>query len=115
MNRLKSGYEVIFIVPESRRHEGKRVYDWVTETAKSLDIDRMTRRSDVEGTGEDGKLHSAHFFDLADQPVELMYAMDEEKAERFVAAVEETGAPVFCICRPVYFGQLNDESNARNG
>ena len=110
MNRLNSGYEVIFIVPESRRHEGKRVYDWVTETAKSLDIGRMTRRSDVEGMGEDGKLHSAHFFDLADQPVELMYAMDEETAERFVAAVEATGAPVFCVCRSVYFGQLNDKS-----
>lgn len=109
MNRLKSGYEVIFIVPESRRHDGKRVYDCIIETAESLGIDRMTKRSDVEGTGADGKLHSAHFFDLADQPIELMYAMDEDKAERFVAAVEETGAPVFCICRPVHFGQLNDK------
>lgn len=110
MNRLKSGYEVIFIVPESRRHDGKRVCDWVVETAKSLGIDRMTQRGDVEGTGADGKLHSAHFFDLADQPIELMYAVDEAMAERFVTAVEATGAPVFCLCRPVHFGQLNDKS-----
>ncbi|WP_322528650.1 hypothetical protein R5R73_02285 [Salinicola sp. LHM] len=39
-----------------------------------------------------------------------MYAVDEKTAERFVTAVEAIGAPVFCICRPVYFGQLN-ESN----
>lgn len=110
MNRLKSGYEVIFIVPESRRHDGKRVYDWIVETAKGLGIGRMTQRGDVEGTGADGKLHSAHFFDLADQSIELMYAMDEETAERFVTAVEATGAPLFCICRPVHFGQLNDKS-----
>lgn len=110
MNRLKSGYEVIFFLPESRRHNGKRVYNWVIDTAESLGIDRMTKRSDVEGTGADGKLHSAHFFDLADQPIEIMYAMDEEKAESFISAVEKTGAPLFCICRPIYFGHLNEMS-----
>jgi len=107
MNRLESGYEVIFILPESRRHNGKRVYDLVVEMAIDLGITRMTKRSDAEGMGEDGKLHSAHFFDLADQPIELMYAMNESQAERFISAIEETGAPVFCICRPVYYGQLN--------
>ncbi|SPJ32467.1 DUF190 domain-containing protein [Kushneria phyllosphaerae] len=109
MNRLKSGYEVIFIVTESSRYNGKRIYDLVTETAGELGITRMTRRSDVEGVGEDGRLHSAHFFELADQPIELMYAMGEEEADRFITAVEDTGAPVFCICRPVHFGQLNEQ------
>lgn len=107
MSRLDSGYEVIFILPENRHHKGKRVYDLVIGAAENLGITRMTERSDIEGTGEDGKLHSAHFFELADRPIELMYAMDEATATAFIDAVEQTGAPVFCICRPVQYGQLN--------
>ncbi|WP_110673947.1 DUF190 domain-containing protein [Salinicola sp. RZ23] len=110
MQRLKSGYEVTFIVPESRRHEGKRVVDLVTDTAEAHGITRMTWRRDVEGVGEDGRMHAAHFFELADQPVELIYALGEEAAERFIDAIEATGAPVFCLCRPVHFGQLNEHN-----
>ncbi|GGX82649.1 hypothetical protein GCM10007160_07590 [Litchfieldella qijiaojingensis] len=106
MKTLQAGYEVIFMAPQSRRHKGKRAIEAVAECARDLGIRRMTRRVDVEGTGENGYLHSAHFFELDDQPVELMYVLDDDLAERLIDTVDQEGIPVFCLRRRVEYGHL---------
>ncbi|MFC3283440.1 DUF190 domain-containing protein [Litchfieldella rifensis] len=108
MKTLQAGYEVIFMAPQSRRHKGKRATDAVVECARALGIRRMTRRLDVEGAGENGHLHSAHFFELDDQPVELMYVLEDDLAERLIDAVDQAGIPVFCLRRRVEYGHLGN-------
>lgn len=106
MNTLKTGFEVIFITPQSRRHEGEYVTDAVIEQAEALGIKSVTKRTDMEGTGLSGHTHAAHFFELADQPVELMYVVDGDTADRLIRAVSDAGIYVFCLRRPVEYGQL---------
>jgi hypothetical protein len=102
---MQDGYEVIFIMPMNRRQMGKLVSEWVEDKARELGITRMTKRTDAEGIGAHSH-HSAHFFELADQPVEIMFALDKEQSDRLIAAMENAGINVFCIRRPVHYGQL---------
>lgn len=109
MSTLQSGFEVIFITPQSRRHGGQYVTDAVIEQAGKLGITRVTKRTDLQGTGFSGHTHAAHFFELADQPIELMYVLEGRAAERLIQAVADAGIPVFCVRRAVRFGQLGEE------
>lgn len=100
------GYELIFMAPRSRRHHGKPVLDAVIDIARSQGIARYTRRINAEGSGTTGHVHSAHFFELADEPEELMLVVDEAAADRLVQAVEAQGVYVFLVRRPVDYRQL---------
>ena len=104
---MQSGYEVIFISPQNRRHGGSRVSEWIIARARDLGIQKVTRRLDTEGTGSGGRLHSWHFFEQADQPEEIMFVLDEATADQLIEAVTQAGVHVFCLRRPVAFGELN--------
>ncbi|MES1956307.1 DUF190 domain-containing protein [Salinisphaera hydrothermalis] len=100
------GLEVIFMAPRSRRHRGKPVLDSVAAIAKSHGIRRHTRRVDAEGAGASGHTHSAHFFELADEPEELMFVLEGDKAEELMRAVEAEALHVFCICRTIDYWEF---------
>lgn len=102
------GFEVIFMAPRSSHYHGKPVLDAVVEIAKSHDIKRHTRRVDAEGTGASGHTHSAHFFELADEPEELMFVLDGEKADELMRAVKAEQLHVFCIRRTIEYWELSD-------
>lgn len=104
---MDTGYEVIFITPQNRRHDGKLVSKHVVDIAHDLGIGRMTKRLDSEGQGTSGHLHSAHFFELADQPIEIMFVVGRETGERLIEAVRSAGIHVFCIRKQVEFGELS--------
>ncbi|MBZ9560420.1 MULTISPECIES: DUF190 domain-containing protein [unclassified Modicisalibacter] len=108
MTSLDSGYELLFMAPESRRHAGEPVLDAVVEAARTLGITRYTRRADVMSAGENGHVHAAHFFELADRPSEVMFVLEPTLAERLIEAVDTAGIDVFCLRRPVEYGHLGD-------
>lgn len=103
------GFELIFIAPRSRRHDGELVLDAVAKLAKSLGIARMTRRDDMAGVGANGHAHSAHFFESTDEPQELMFVLDGGEADKLIRAVEEAGMQVFCMRRPIDYWQFGDD------
>lgn len=98
------GYQVTFCTGEGRHHGRKRMAHWLMETTKSLGITGATMTVGVEGVGRDGKLHSAHFFELADQPVEVMVAVTEDQCVQLFAMLEREQANVFYVKTPVEFG-----------
>lgn len=104
---MQKGLEVIFITPQSRRHKGRLVSDLIVEQAKTLGIKRVTKRIDAEGMGEKGHLHSWHFFEQADQPMELMFVVEESLGQQLIDGVSQAGIHAFCVARPVEFGELN--------
>ena len=100
------GYQVTFCTGEGRHHGRKPMAHWLMETIKSLGIMGATMTVGVEGVGRDGKLHSAHFFELADQPVEVMVAVTEDPCDLLLATpeLERKQANVFYAETPVEFG-----------
>ncbi|PPE66402.1 DUF190 domain-containing protein [Caldimonas caldifontis] len=98
------GYQVTFFTGESRRHGHVPMGRWLVEAVQSLGIRGATLNTGVQGIGRDGKLHSAHFFDLADQPVEVMVVVSEADGERLFSLLEREEANVFYVKTPVEFG-----------
>ena len=98
------GYQVTFCTGEGRHHGRKPMAHWLMETIKSLGVMGATMTVGVEGVGRDGKLHSAHFFELADQPIEVMVAVTADQCVQLFATLEREQANVFYVKMPVEFG-----------
>ncbi|MES1923730.1 DUF190 domain-containing protein [Salinisphaera sp. T31B1] len=103
------GFEVIFIAPSARRHDGKPVLDAIADMAQRMGIKRMTRRVDAMGKGASGHVHSAHFFEQADQPEELMFVLDGGDADRLIREVEGSGADTLCIRRSIEYWAFGED------
>jgi PII-like signaling protein len=99
-----NGYTVTFITEEGKRHKGKTVHRWLLDVAKSLGIQGVTTVAGVQGMGRHGKLHSAHFIELADQPIEIMMAVSQEQCDKLFALLEEEQANLFYVKTPVEYG-----------
>lgn len=99
-----NGYQVTFFTIEGRRHGHEPIGRWLTETARGLGIKGATLTVGVEGIGRHGRLHSAHFFELSDQPIEVTMVVDEAQCAQLFAVLEREQANVFYVKLPVEFG-----------
>ncbi|MDI7059574.1 DUF190 domain-containing protein, partial [Pseudomonas aeruginosa] len=71
------------------------ICDWLLQEARRLGVRGATALAASEGFGQSGRLHSMHFFELADQPQEILMAVDPEQAERLVESIRQGGGRVF--------------------
>ena len=77
--------------------------------AKKLGISGVTVTAAQSGYGRDGKLHSAHFFELAEQPVEVTMAVAAEKSDLLFAKIAEERLKIFYVKTPIEFGVTGEE------
>ena len=95
---------------QNRRIEHQQATDWLLRVAKELGISGATVFSGVESFGADGRRHSAKFFELADQPMEVIMAVTEEQAERLFARINALDTRLFYIKSQIEFGELGRQS-----
>lgn len=100
------GFQVTFFTEEGRHHGHQQVHVWLMALAKSLGITGITTAVGVQGIGRDGRLHSAHFIELSDQPVEVTMALSPEQCSTLFSRLEEEKANIFYVKAPVEFGVL---------
>lgn len=100
------GFQVTFFTEEGRHHGHKPVHAWLMELAQSLGITGITTTVGMEGLGRDGRLHSAHFIELSDQPVEVTMALLPGQCEALFSRLEAEKANIFYTKTPVEFGVL---------
>lgn len=105
------GYQITFFTHHDRRHKGRPLGDWLVHLAKELDLHGATLIAGTEGFGHHGRIHSAHFFDLADQPIEVLMAVTEEEATRLFERLQAEQVHVFYVKTPVEFGVLGEPAN----
>lgn len=98
------GYQLTFFTTQDRRHGGLPLAEWLLQEARKLGIGGATLLAASEGFGHDRKLHSAHFIELADQPVEVTMALGEADAERFFQRLRDERVRVFYVKAPIEFG-----------
>lgn len=106
------GDELIFMAPRSRRHGRELVLDAVIRIAREHGVTRHTRRTDTESIGIGGRSHSAHFFELADEPEEVCFILANGKTDELMQAVNAEGLCVFCIRREIEFFQFGADIHA---
>jgi PII-like signaling protein len=95
------GFQLTFFTIEGRHHGRESMGHWIMDQAKALGVKGATLTVGVQGVGRHGRLHSAHFVELSDQPIEVTVAVDE--------------ANVFYVKTPVEFGVVGARPEGRSG
>ncbi|MFL1495414.1 DUF190 domain-containing protein [Pseudomonas antarctica] len=91
------GFLVIFFTQQNRRYQGKMLGDWIIDLAKEMGLRGATLSTGIEGFGHTGRLHSSHFFELADQPTEIRLAITEDESKRLFKRLKLEDISVFYI------------------
>jgi len=98
------GFQLTFFTEQNRKHDGRTLGEWLIQEAQRLGVGGATMIAASEGFGAHRTLHSAHFFELADQPVEITMALSETDTERLFARLREEKLKLFYIKAPIEFG-----------
>jgi PII-like signaling protein len=102
------GYQVTFFTQQNRRHRHMPLAEWLMVTARDLGVSGATVVAASEGFGAHRRIHSTHFFDLADQPQEVVMALTEDEAARLFDHLIAEGVHVFYVKTAVEFGVLGE-------
>jgi PII-like signaling protein len=101
-----NGYQVSFLTVQAHRHAGKPVAEWLLQVAMELGLQGATIIPASEGFGKHRRVHSSRFFELADQPVEVVMAVTEDESQRLFERVRAEGVHLFYVKAPVEFGEI---------
>ena len=102
------GYQLTFFTQQDRSHQGRPLAQWLVEEARAIGIGGATLIAAAEGYGHDKKIRSAHFFELTDQPVQVVVAVTEAEAKRLLARIKEERVNIFVIKTPIEFGMTGE-------
>lgn len=99
------GFQLIFSTLQSRKHpNGEHMSHWLIKIAEELGIKGVTILNASQGIGRDGKLHSAAFFELADEPLEIIMNVSEEECEKLFALLTEEKLEIFYTKTAIEYG-----------
>ena len=101
---MKKGYQLTFFTLESRQHKNKSVSNYIEEIAQKLGITGITVIKASKGIGEDSKLHSASFFELTDQPLEIIMILEEDKYIELFSHLEKENLNLFFFFSAIEYG-----------
>ena len=102
-----NGYQITFFTQQNRLHDGKPLGEWLILLARELNLPGATLISGSEGIGHRHRIHSAHFFELTEQPQEVQM-VGEEDSQRLFKKLKAEGVQVFYVKTPVEFGTLGE-------
>jgi PII-like signaling protein len=103
-----NGYQITFFTQQDKRHHGKPLADWIVHLAKEMGLPGATMIAASEGYGHHGRLHSVHFFELADQPLEVQLMVSVEDADRLFERLKSEKVQLFYVKSFVEFGTLGE-------
>jgi len=103
---MNSGYQLTFFTLQSRRHDGIRIADWLEKIAQKAGIKGVTVTNASRGLGHDGIWHSASFFELADQPIEIIMIANEETCSRLFTLLETQKSNLFYTRTTIEYGVI---------
>ena len=102
------GFQLTFFTQQDRKHGCLPLGDWLVDEARKLGVGGATLIAATEGFGHGHKLHSAHFFELADQPIEVTMALSAEDTERLFQRLREEKINVFYVKTTIEFGMTGE-------
>lgn len=103
-----NGFQLTFFTQQDRLHKHAPLGQWLLSEAQRMGLRGATLTAAGEGFGHDGKLHSAHFFELADQPIEVTMALSAADVQRLMDRLHQENIKVFYVKTPIEFGMTGD-------
>ena len=104
------GYQLTFFTLQDKRHKGKPVGEWLLQLAREMGLRGATLVGAGEGFGHHKRLHSVHFVELADQPLEVLMVLSQEECDRLFARLAQEQVQVFYVKTPAEFGTVGDDA-----
>jgi len=104
------GFQLTFFTQQDRKHEGKPLAHWLVEVARNMGIGGATLIAASEGFGQHRKLHSVHFFELTDQPMEVVMAVTAQECDALFARLQAEKVHLFYCKTPVEFGSIGEST-----
>lgn len=87
---------------EIQKHNGKLLYEWILERAKSIGVPGGSVFRAIAGYGRHGRLHEEAFFELAaDLPVELEFVASDELIGQLLDLLNREQLRLFYVTFPV--------------
>lgn len=105
------GYQITFFTQQGRSHHGKPLADWLVRLASELGLRGATVIPASEGIGHHHRLHSAHFFELADQPLSVVMAVTGDEADRLFDRLRTEGLHLFYVKTTAEFGVIGEDDD----
>jgi PII-like signaling protein len=100
-----NGFQITFYTEQSRKIHHQPIGEWLLNLVKTQNIGGATLNTAISGVGHDNKLHSARFFDLSDQPVEVTVVTSEAGCNTlFEHLNNEPDLHLFYVKVPVEYG-----------
>ncbi len=85
-------------VPESLRHHGDLLYEWILKQAEAIGIPGGSAVRALAGFGRNGRLHEQHFFELAGElPIIMEFFATDEAINRLLALLAAENHSLFYI------------------
>jgi PII-like signaling protein len=103
-----NGYQITFFTVQGQQHHGRSLGDWLVQLAKDMGLRGATLIPGGEGFGHQHRIHSARFFELVDQPQEVVMALTTEEADRLFDRLKAEGVHLFYVRTAVEFGTLGE-------
>lgn len=100
------GYEITFFTQEDHLHGLKQMSEWLLLTARDLGLRGATVVTGSEGFGHSRHIHSARFFELADNPQEIVMIVSEEEVDLLFDHFQKENVHLFYVKTSVEFGML---------
>lgn len=107
-----NGFQLSFFTQQDHRIHGVAVGDWLVRVAKEMGLRGATLFSGGEGFGRHHRIHSARFFELADQPIEVVMVVTQDEADRLFARLAAEKLRLFYVKTPVEFGVVGEADSA---
>jgi len=101
-----NGYQITFFTRQDRRLKGKPIGEWLLGLVGELGLRGASLHSGGESLTRGGRIHSAHFFELADQPVEVLFAVTDDEATRLFERLAAENVHLFYVKTAVEFGTI---------
>jgi uncharacterized protein len=88
-------------VPQTAKHHGKLLYEWLLEEAHRIGIPGGSVFRAIAGYGRHGRMHEEHFFEMAgDLPVTVEFFADGAAIDSLLAQLQAENISLFCIKLP---------------
>ena len=107
-----NGYQVSFFTVQGHRHAGKAIGDWLVQVAREMKLSGATLIPAAEGFGHHRRMHSMHFIELTDQPVEVVMIVTTEECDRLFERLRHEGVQLFYSKTPAEFGAIGVPGSA---
>ena len=101
-----NGYQITFFTHQDRRHKGKPMGEWLLGLVNELGLRGASLHSGGESFSRGGRVHSAHFFELSDQPIEVLVAVTSEQWTLLLERLKTENVHLFYVKTAVEFGVL---------